>query len=140
GGRDVLLLNSDTIVTEGFLERLRTCAYQDYTSAIVCPFTNNGTICSIPTWLKDNPVPADIDGYGQFIAEVSLRRCPELVTAVGFCMYIRADVLERVGVFDEENFGRGFGEENDYCERAKQAGYVIRLCDDLFVAHTGKAS
>ena len=37
GGRDVLLLNSDTVVTAGFLERLMVVAYRDDSSAIVCP-------------------------------------------------------------------------------------------------------
>src|SRR5262249_17328597 len=139
-GRDVLLLNSDTIVTPGFLEKLIACTRED--AAIACPLTNNGTICSIPEWLRDNPLPADlpVEAYARFISDISLHRRPELVTAVGFCMYIRADVIARIGIFDEEHFGRGFGEENDFCERAKAAGFRIRLCDDLFVAHTGKAS
>ncbi|MFO0973105.1 MAG: glycosyltransferase [Phycisphaerae bacterium] len=139
-GRDVLLLNSDTIVTAGFLDRLADAASGD--AGIACPFTNNGTICSIPEWLRDNPLPPglSIDDYGELVRRVSLRRRPELVTAVGFCMYIRADVLARVGRFDEAHFGRGFGEENDFCERAKRAGYRVRLADDLFVAHVGKAS
>lgn len=141
-GRDVLLLNSDTIVTEGFLNKLVACVYADEHTGIVTPFTNNGTICSIPNFCRDNTLPEDmsVDAYGRFVSDISLRRRPELVTAVGFCMYIRAEVLERIGYFDEEHFGRGFGEENDFCERAKAAGYSIRLCDDLFIAHTGKAS
>jgi GT2 family glycosyltransferase/glycosyltransferase involved in cell wall biosynthesis len=55
-------------------------------------------------------------------------------------MYVKAAVLARVGVFEEEAFGRGFGEENDLCERAKRAGFKVRLCDDVFVWHRGKAS
>jgi GT2 family glycosyltransferase/glycosyltransferase involved in cell wall biosynthesis len=141
-GRDVALLNSDTIATEGFLDRLKICAYADERTGIVTPFTNNGTICSIPEWLRDNDLPTDmsVDEYARLVSSVGFRRYPELVTAVGFCMYVRAGVLEKVGYFDEEHFGRGFGEENDFCERAKAAGYRIRLCDDLFIAHTGKAS
>ncbi|HVP10881.1 MAG TPA: glycosyltransferase, partial [Phycisphaerae bacterium] len=141
-GRDVALLNSDTIVTEGFLDRLRACAYADARIGIVTPFTNNGTICSIPEWLRDNDLPTDmsVDEYARLVSTASLRRYPELVTAVGFCMYVRAAVFEKIGHFDEEHFGRGFGEENDFCERAKAAGFSIRLCDDLFIAHTGKAS
>lgn len=141
-GRDVLLLNSDTIVTEDFLSKLIACVYADKHTGIATPFTNNGTICSIPNFCQDNALPEDmsVDEYGRLVSSISLRRRPELVTAVGFCMYIRAEVLEKIGYFDEEHFGRGFGEENDFCERAKAVGYLIRLCDDLFIAHTGKAS
>lgn len=141
-GRDVALLNSDTVVTASFLSKLAACAYASDKPAIVSPLTNNGTICSIPEFCRDNELPKDlsIDDYGRLIAEISFRQWPELVTAVGFCMYVPDEVFKRIGYFDEENFGRGFGEENDFCERAKVAGYPIRLCDDLFIAHTGKAS
>lgn len=141
-GRDVLLLNSDTAVTAGFLEKLIACAYADDACGIVSPLTNNGTICSVPEWCRYNEPPADrtIDEYGALIERISLRRRPELVTAVGFCMYIRADVLRAVGYFDEPSYGRGFGEENDLCQRARRAGYRVRLCDDVFVFHAGSAS
>lgn len=142
-GRDVVLLNSDTIVPENFIEKLAACAYtKGRPPAIVSPFTNNGTICSIPEFCQDNVLPGDttFDEYAEFIAAISLRHRPELVTAVGFCMYIPQAVFRRIGYFDEASFGRGFGEENDFCERAKAAGFEIRLCDDLFVAHLGSAS
>ncbi|TMA33513.1 MAG: hypothetical protein E6J79_17850, partial [Deltaproteobacteria bacterium] len=70
----------------------------------------------------------------------SLGLRPALVTAVGFCMYVRDAMLARVGYFDEENFGRGYGEENDLCERAVAAGFTVRLADDVFVYHAGEAS
>lgn len=141
-GRDVLLLNSDTIVTADFLERLRAVAAEDPACGIVCPLTNNGTICSIPEFCRDNPLPdsLDLDQYADLVRRTSLRMRPDLVTAVGFCMFIRRDVIDKIGEFDEQNFGRGYGEENDYCERAKLVGFRIRLADDLFVAHMGRAS
>jgi GT2 family glycosyltransferase len=140
-GRDVLLLNSDTVATPEFLERLQACVYADGNTGIVSPLSNNATICSIPRFCEENlaPPPDVLDDYASAISAVSLRRRPELVTAVGFCMYIREAVVRAIGEFDE-GFGRGFGEENDYCERAKAAGFRIRLCDDVFVAHVGKAS
>jgi GT2 family glycosyltransferase/glycosyltransferase involved in cell wall biosynthesis len=139
--RDILLLNSDTIVTPQFLERIQACAYTDNTTGIVSPFSNNATICSIPKFCCDNPLPENIsiDDYAEAISRCSLQQRPELVTAVGFCMYIRKEVIDAVGLFDSI-YGRGFGEENDLCEAAKKAGFKIRLADDVFVAHTGKAS
>jgi GT2 family glycosyltransferase len=140
-GRDILLLNSDTEVFEGFLEGLRDAAYHDARTGIVTPFSNNATIFSLPAF-GDNPIP---DGHtaasmAALVAVTSRRLRPPMPTAVGFCMYVRAEVVERLGFFDEEAYGRGFGEENDYCERALEAGFEIRLCDDVFVWHKGKAS
>jgi len=141
-GRDVLLLNSDTIVTKGFLEKHIACVYNDDRIGIASPFTNNGTVCSIPEFCQDNdlPVDLDVDAYAELVERISFREYTELVTAVGFCMYIRAAVIDEIGYFDEAAFGRGFGEENDFCERAKKNGWGIRLVDDCFIAHMGKAS
>lgn len=141
-GRDVVLLNSDTVVTRSFLEKLRSCAYADAETGIVSPLTNNGTVCSVPRFMEDNPIPFSLtpDEFAVLVERASQRRWPELVTAVGFCMFVRHEVIERVGLLDEDRFPRGYGEENDYCERAKAAGFRVRLCDDLFVAHAGRAS
>ncbi len=141
-GRDVLLLNSDTIVTSRFIQKHIECIYADDTTGIATPFTNNGTICSIPEFCRDNELPDDlsVEEYAALVESVSTRSRPEIVTAIGFCMYVRSAVIEQIGIFDEIAFGRGFGEENDFCERAKQRGWKIRLVDDCFIAHMGKAS
>jgi len=141
GGRDVLLLNSDTEVYSGFLDRLRACAHADSATGVLSPLSNNATICSIPEFGEPNPIPEGFtrDSFAALVAACSQRRRPEIVTAVGFCMYIKGLVIEQIGYFDE-SFGRGFGEENDFCEQAKKAGFTIRLCDDVFVYHEGKAS
>jgi GT2 family glycosyltransferase len=141
-GRDVLLLNSDTIVTRGFLGRLAACAYSAPDAGLVTPFTNNGTICSIPRFCEPNEIPPSlgVDGLAALVRRASRRLRPELITAVGFCMYIRAEVIARIGLFDETTFGRGYGEENDYSLRARAAGFRVLLCDDLFIAHAGSAS
>ncbi len=141
-GRDACLLNSDTVVTARFLEGLAACVWSSRTSGIASPFTNNGTILSVPLWLRDNaiPEPFDIDQFAGIVQRASPRAWPEIPTAVGFCMYVRADVLRAVGLFDEVSFGRGYGEENDFCERARRLGFQSRLADDVFVAHVGRAS
>ncbi len=138
---DLLLLNSDTEVFSGFRDRLHACAHADPTTGVVSPLSNNATICSVPEMGKANPIPEGFtpESFAELVAAASQRRRPELVTAVGFCMYVKAELFERIGYFDE-SYGRGFGEENDFCERAKKAGFKIRLCDDVFVLHQGKAS
>jgi GT2 family glycosyltransferase/glycosyltransferase involved in cell wall biosynthesis/SAM-dependent methyltransferase len=139
---DVILLNSDTIVTEGWADKIRTCAYSAPDIATVTPFTNNGTICSIPEFCRENRVPQGftIDGFGRFVEELSFRHYPSIPTAVGFCMFIRRNVLVSLGFFDEDAFDWGYCEENDFCMRAKRAGYTNRLCDDTFVYHKGESS
>jgi glycosyltransferase involved in cell wall biosynthesis len=138
----VLLLNSDTEVSEGFLDGLREAVYSDARVGLCSPLSNNATICSVPDFCQDNPLPEGVtlDEMAALVARTSLRQRPTLVTPHGFCLYLRADLLAKVGLFDEENFGKGFGEENDLGERAKAAGYETVLADDVYVWHAGKAS
>jgi GT2 family glycosyltransferase len=139
---DIVLLNSDTIVTPNWLEKLILAAYSNTNVGTVTPLTNNGTICSVPNWLEENEIPEgyDILSFSSLIENISLRKYPMVPTAVGFCMYIKRETLKKVGYFDEINFGKGYGEENDFCCRASNTGYYHIIDDSTFVYHAGSKS
>jgi len=139
---DVLLLNSDTEVAGDWLDRLRACAYGHARTASVTPFSGNATICSYPVFCADNPLPegqttASLD---RLFAQANAGQSVLVPTGVGFCMYIRRDCLDAVGLFDEANFGKGYGEENDFCQRAIGLGWHNRHALDTYVRHTGGVS
>jgi O-antigen biosynthesis protein len=138
---DVVLLNSDTVVTAGWLDALARCAASDRSIGTVTPFSNNAEICSFPRFCEDNPWPsgADPEPVRAALAQAAVPTYPELPTGVGFCLYIRRALITAVGVFDPA-FGLGYGEENDLCLRAARAGFRNVLCDDAFVLHLGGRS
>lgn len=140
--RDVILLNADTVVTKNWIEKLTACAYSDASIGTVTPFSNNATLCSIPNFCEDNDLPEGmtIDSYAEVVEKCSIRAYPRITTAVGFCMYIKREVIDCVGLLDKETFQRGYGEENDFCYRAEQLGYQHVLCDDTFIYHSGTMS
>jgi GT2 family glycosyltransferase len=137
---DVLLLNSDTITTSGWFERMTACAAGDARIATVTPFSNNAEICSLPEFCRANPLPDDPELAARACAEAGAAEYPQLPTAVGFCMLVRRAALDAVGDFDAVTFGRGYGEENDFCLRASAHGFRHVLCDDAYVAHVGGGS
>lgn len=139
---DVLLLNSDTEVANNWLDRIRAAAYGDRKIASVTPLSTNATICSYPQFCKDNALPAGYDTarIDALCARVNPGVVVDVPTGVGFCMYIRRDCLEQVGLFDTEHFGKGYGEENDFCQRAAKAGWRNLHLLDTFVLHTGGVS
>ncbi len=137
---DLVLLNSDTKVTPGWLQNLAECLASDESIATATPWSNNGEIVSIPGFCVANPVPGDPDAIARQIKSCGSPVYPEIPTAVGFCMAISQRAIKRIGLFDEQTFGRGYGEENDYCQRAEQAGLRNVLCDDTYVVHHGGAS
>ncbi len=139
--RDVVLLNSDTLVPPGWLERLGRAAGGDRIGTAT-PFSNNATLASYPVAFQDNPLPAGWSAVelDEVFQAANAGWTIDIPTAVGFCMYLRRDCLAEVGLFDEKDFGRGYGEETDFCMRARAAGWRHVLAADLFVFHRGQES
>lgn len=142
GDRDVILLNSDTIVTSNWVEKIIECAYSDESIATVTPLSNNATLCSVPEFLTENQLPEgySLERYADLIETVSMRLYPRIPVANGFCMFIKREVIEKIGLFDMDTFQRGYGEENDFCYRAEQVGYHHVMCDNTYIYHTGTTS
>jgi GT2 family glycosyltransferase/glycosyltransferase involved in cell wall biosynthesis len=140
--RDIVLLNSDTIVPPGWLERLRSAAYSAPDIGTVTPFSNDATILSYPRMGEANPPPdrAGTAALARIAARVNGETLVEIPTAIGFCMYIRRDCLDRVGLLREDVFAQGYGEENDFCLRARHLGWRHMAHTGAFVAHVGGGS
>lgn len=140
--RNKVILNSDTEVYDGWLDRLHRAAYRHLNTGTVTPLSNNATICSYPHFLHDNPYPlelsyAEMDALAATVnADIEI----EAPTGVGFCMYIKHACLKAVGLFDEKTFGKGYGEENDFCQKAISKGWRNVIAADLYVRHLGSAS
>lgn len=141
-GRDVVLLNSDTEVYDHWLDRLLAHASADPGVATITPLSNNATICSYPETLKNNHFHIGCDGAALADAAYAANAgdSVEVPTGVGFCFYIRRAALDALGAFDEAAFKRGYGEENDFCVRAAEAGWRNILATDIYVTHRGEVS
>jgi glycosyltransferase involved in cell wall biosynthesis/GT2 family glycosyltransferase len=139
---DVVLLNSDTIVTARWLEKLIDAAYSHGDIGTVTPLSNNATLCSVPRAFEENLLPSgfDVDSFAAHIEHVSAREYPLLPTGVGFCFYIRRALLDDIGPFDAHRFGLGYGEENEFCMRALARGWLHVADDATFIFHAGHRS
>ena len=138
---DVVLLNSDAIVTQGWLDALLHCAATDPRIGTITPFSNNAEIVSFPRFCEDNRLANGnaADATCAALAAAAVPTYPDLPTGVGFCYYVRRALLDAIGKFDPA-FGPGYGEENDFCLRAARAGWRNVLADNAFVVHTGGRS
>lgn len=139
---DVIILNSDTVVTKNWISKLQATAYKDETIATVTPLTNNGEIASVPTICQANSLVGGqtIESQSDLIYRFSTGQPIEVPTGVGYCMYIKRQALEEVGLFDEISYGMGYGEENDFCLRAQNLGWKNVIDDTTFVYHFGTSS
>lgn len=133
-GDIVALLNSDTLVTPGWLSRLVDAISTDPRIACVMPMSNQCSFHSL-----DIPMGWNAFQYSADLGRRMKRTCFDAVTVGGFCLLIRREALEDVGLYDEA-FGRGYGEESDWCMRARSRGWRVTGTEDTFVYHRGKVS
>jgi GT2 family glycosyltransferase/glycosyltransferase involved in cell wall biosynthesis len=135
--QDVILLNSDTIVTEGWVSKLRQAAYAAGDVGTATPMSNAATILSYPHHRKANATPTskEVQELASLCAEVNAGSTIDIPTAHGFCMYIKYDCLIETGVLRDETFGHGYGEENDFSMRAQHLGWRHVAVPGSFVGH-----
>ncbi len=136
---DVVLLNTDTVVTNNWLSNLQKSIYKKNIYATANPLSNNASIYSIKdvdVLIKSN---ISLEFLSKTIEQSSLNVNFEIPVGVGFCMYLKRSIIKEVGLFDEV-FERGYGEESDYCMKCNLLGYKHILVDCSFVYHKGHVS
>jgi O-antigen biosynthesis protein len=143
----VVLLNSDTILTPDWLDLLVACIQSDPKIGIAGPLSNTASWQSVPKieqggdWAA-NPLPDGLSParFAQLIAASSVKLYIEMPLLNGFCLIIRRKLLDEIGLFDEINFGKGYGEEDDLILRARSYGWKAALADDVYVYHAHSKS
>ncbi|MBP3040858.1 glycosyltransferase [Bacillaceae bacterium Marseille-Q3522] len=137
---DAVVLNSDTLVTDGWLQALAETAYSQEAIAAVNPMSNYGSIAALPT---QNMELNNLCSFQELTAAFQSCKEPgflEFPTLIGFCMYIKRTALAAVGYFDAETFQRGYGEETDWCQRARRRGLKLVVAKGAYVHHIGAVS
>ncbi|WP_228768422.1 glycosyltransferase family 2 protein [Shewanella sp. TC10] len=144
----VIVLNSDTIVSKGWLGKLMNCALSDDKVGMVGALSNAASWQSIPRIHDEtgdwhlNPLPKGmtIDQLAEKVSEHSIREYPSVGVINGFCQLINMSMLDQIGLLDEVAFPVGYGEENDMCARAIKADYKLLIADDTYVFHAKSKS
>jgi len=142
GDADVVLLNSDTEVGPRWLQSLRLAAYGEDNIGTTTAVSDNAGAFSVPDLEKYCPIPekwSPPTAQRAVLQQAGLR-FPELPTGNGFCMFVKRELINRIGTMDAEAFPAGYGEENDFCQRAVLAGYRNIIAGHVLVRHERSAS
>ena len=145
----IILLNSDTIVTSTWVEKITKVAFSNPTTGIVGPLSNAASYQSIPgivgqgsqTAINEIPMHLSIEKVNQLCEQWSDGLSfPSVGIIHGFCLGIKREVIDSIGYFDEVLFPLGYGEENDYCLRAGDAGFDLKVAINTFIFHAKSKS
>lgn len=138
-GDPVVLVNSDALVPAGWASRL-LAPLADASVASVTPLSNDAEIFTVPVLCHRHTLePGQGDALDRAAATLGVAAGQDAPTGVGFCMALAPQFLADVPVFDTA-FGRGYGEENDWCQKTRARGGRHVCATNLFVEHRGGAS
>mgnify|MGYP001601357051 CR=1 FL=1 len=136
-GDNILLLNNDVVVTKHWLSNLERCLFSAKNIGVVGPLNN------YPSYYQNIGVSyTSMEEMQLFVEKFNIsdeKKWEERLKLIGFCMLIKREVIEKVGLLDEFFTPINF-EDDDYCLRIREAGYRVMLCKDTFVHHFGSAT
>lgn len=144
-----ILLNSDTIVTKDWAMKMADVMISNEGVGIVGPLSSAASHQSVPNHISSNGQTAINDLIPGFTPEDMNLYCekwsytkyfPRVPLVHGFCLGVSKDVIDKIGTLDEKNFPRGYGEENDYCFRAANAGFNLAIATNTYVYHSKSKS
>lgn len=144
--RTIIILNSDVILPYSWLSNLEHLLYTAQNIGMVGPLSNSACYQSVPlvtpqSWSENNlPDGLTVQHVNNFLKDRRHSDSPSVPLLNGFVLALKRDVVDTIGVFDERAFPEGYGEENDYCYRARRAGYSLRVAETTYVYHLKSAS
>jgi len=129
-GEYLCLLNNDTILTDGWLEKLLRCIKSDSQLAAVGPYTSFSS-----GYQQVHPQP-------NYRGEEELKKYAEKFNGeekyvdflVFFCVLIKRKIWDEMGGLDED-FGQGCFEDNLFNYRCLEKGYKLKVAGDCFIHH-----
>jgi GT2 family glycosyltransferase/glycosyltransferase involved in cell wall biosynthesis len=144
----IVTLNSDTIVTPYWVDGMVRCMNSAPDIGITGPLSNAASWQNVPDLYGPdknfaiNTIPGGLtpSGMAEIVRVASKRIYPRTTFVNGFCFLIKREVIDAVGYMDEEAFPVGYGEENDFCIRAQDAGFGLAYADDVYVFHAKSKS
>ncbi|MDI4661939.1 MULTISPECIES: glycosyltransferase [Cobetia] len=138
-----VLLNSDTEVTEGWLNKLLHASSSNDSIGIVGPLSNAASWQSVPHtknesggWaINEIPKGYSLDLFSEIVEDSAHTDLVDTPILNGFCMMIKKKVIDQIGYFDEQAFPAGYGEENDFCFRAIDSGFNLKILVNTYIHH-----
>jgi len=139
-GESVLILNADTVVTEGWAARLHHHVEMQPRAGVAGPLSNRvAGLQQLAPVDYDERTLLGLAPYSERIGRVNAGKARGVVRLTGLCLAFSRPALRRIGGFDARFFPGNY-EDDDYCMRLLAGGLVPYLADDVFIHHEGSKS
>ncbi|MCS7263876.1 MAG: glycosyltransferase [Armatimonadetes bacterium] len=132
-GDFIVFLDSDTVVTEGWLDRLLRWMEIDPTIGMIGLISNFASGQQIQVNYRNLK---EMHEFAQKWCAQNLGSGWEMPTLISFCVLMRRSVIDAIGGMDTR-FGLIMHEDIDHSLRARVAGFRCWLALDSFVHHYG---
>ncbi len=137
-GDYILILNNDTVLTEGLIERMIEIAESDSEIGLVAPLSNEVSGLQKDHNAKYNSLE-EMYKYARSLREKNKGMILQFPRVAFLCTLIKREVIDKIGGLDER-FTPGNFEDDDFCLRAQLAGYKTIIAKDAFIHHFGSKS
>ena len=136
-GEIIVLLNSDTVVTIGWLKKMTECLDHKKGIAIVGPVSNssNGRQMVAPAHTGFHDLEYNAAAYGA----VKYGQYEEAGVLYGWCMMISREFLKHEPYLFDDRFTNSY-EDNDLCLRARTKGWKLFIDRGTYIFHAGQGS
>ncbi len=140
-GGDVILLNADTVVPPGFIQRLKSIAHSAPDIGTITPLSNNGEFTSLPVAFRSNLLGTyqDVCDIDAAAARANAGQVIDIPNGIGFCLYVTRPCLDAIGPLSEA-YDRGYFEDVELCLRAREFGFRNVCAVSVYVGHAGTRS
>jgi O-antigen biosynthesis protein len=151
-GEYVVLLNNDTVVTNGWLHQLIALSSMSVAVGLVGPMSNCAAkpqvVETVPYRTSSNPRATSVPGSGLLDISAVDRFAEKHRVELkgnwlyeerldGFCLLIKREVLDKIGPALNEWSDLSLFDSDILSSKAHQAGYSLAVCRDLFIHHFG---
>jgi GT2 family glycosyltransferase len=144
GDKDTILINSDVLLPDNFLKiflkAVAGCQNEIISPLEITRSPYNSVPFSIPLFSKNADLDIkDIikknDDLNKSLSRNFADTFLNVPTVHGFCMYIPRKIIKKIGYFNEIDFPRGYGEENEFCMRAIRSNFTPKIFMGISAFH-----
>ena len=152
-GSYILLLNSDTLISDNVLGEVvgwmsknprvgvATCALKNKDGSLQATGGYFPTLIRVFSWMTIQDFPCVdflIKPFHPKLKFYAYKEEKDLDWVTGAFLLVRKKVIEEIGGLDEDYFM--YGEDLDFCFRAKEKGWLVKYLPEFSIIHYGGAS